>query len=140
MNIKPNGYKRNKGQHIVVKVVDHVFFGTKQVKEHHLVYWEKHGVVPDWKNKREVIHHVNGDSHDNRIENLVLMTQSEHVSFHSPMAGKKHSDKTKAKMSSQRIGNKNRLGMKHTQEAKEKISKGSLAAWSDRKMKGTHHA
>lgn len=29
--------------------------------------------------RKEVVHHINGDPHDNRIENLQLMTQSEHM-------------------------------------------------------------
>ena len=32
--------------------------------------------------KGEVIHHVNGDTTDNRLENLRLMTQSEHMKLH----------------------------------------------------------
>lgn len=30
----------------------------------------------------EVVHHINGDKFDNRIENLEVMTNSEHVSLH----------------------------------------------------------
>lgn len=33
--------------------------------------------------RTEVIHHINGDRHDNRIENLQLMTQSEHMKLES---------------------------------------------------------
>src|SRR6185436_7873536 len=31
----------------------------------------------------EVVHHINGDKQDNRIENLQLMNKSEHMSYHS---------------------------------------------------------
>ena len=41
--------------------------------------WEQaHGPIPDG----HVIHHINGDRSDNRIENLRCMTASEHASFH----------------------------------------------------------
>lgn len=30
----------------------------------------------------EIIHHINGDPRDNRIENLQLMTKSEHIKLH----------------------------------------------------------
>lgn len=33
--------------------------------------------------KGEIVHHINGDSLDNRPENLAIMTQAEHASLHS---------------------------------------------------------
>jgi hypothetical protein len=30
-------------------------------------------------NRNEVVHHINGDPHDNRIENLQVMSQSDHM-------------------------------------------------------------
>jgi hypothetical protein len=47
--------------------------------EHHLVWWQAHGVVPG---PDEVIHHQNGDKHDNRIENLGLLTRKAHAEHH----------------------------------------------------------
>ena len=50
------------------------------IMEHRFVM-EKHLGRP--LNKQEVVHHINGDCTDNRLENLKLFAnQSEHISFH----------------------------------------------------------
>ncbi|KKN13766.1 hypothetical protein LCGC14_1003160 [marine sediment metagenome] len=46
--------------------------------------------------RREIVHHVNHDGHDNRIENLEVMTQSEHIRLHT--VGKSRSEETKKKL------------------------------------------
>ena len=47
--------------------------------------------------RTEVVHHINGDITDNRIENLQLMTLSEHGKLHQ--TGKTYSAETRKKLS-----------------------------------------
>lgn len=64
-----------------------VWNGEGQVREgasahypqHRLIYEEHHGVIlpRDW-----VVHHINGDPLDNRVENLEALSRSEHPSRH----------------------------------------------------------
>lgn len=53
--------------------------GSTHYPLHRLIYEQEHGVVlpQDW-----VVHHVNGDPLDNRIENLEALSRAEHPSRH----------------------------------------------------------
>lgn len=54
--------------------------GSRSKKREHVLIWEKHNkmVVP----KGWVVHHINEDRTDNRIENLQAMTRGDHQRLH----------------------------------------------------------
>lgn len=59
-----------------------VWVNGKYRKEHDLVMEKKIGRK---LTKDEVVHHINGNKLDNRIENLELMTKSTHISYHDSL-------------------------------------------------------
>jgi len=54
-------------------------YRNKYCYEHHFVYWIHYGIIPK---EDEVIHHKNKIGTDNNIDNLKLMTVSEHNILH----------------------------------------------------------
>jgi hypothetical protein len=69
--------------------------GEKTYQVHRIVMQDYLGreLDPD-----EFVHHCNGDIHDNRVENLELMSRAEHGRHHHP-AGRKLKEETKQKLS-----------------------------------------
>ena len=76
-----------------------------------------------------MIHHIDEDTDNNRLENLAMMTREAHLSLHHK--GKEVSDETRRHMSESAQGrsqefrdkvSKRHKGMKHTDAAKQKMS------------------
>lgn len=77
------------GDYILVKAPENfpgLKYRGKYCYEHHLIYWQKTGIVPS---SNEIIHHLNGNKHDNSFENLQLISIEKHNQLHCKQRGKK---------------------------------------------------
>lgn len=71
--------KRTDG-YIMVYVPDHPLATKEGYVMEHILVMEKH--IGRYITRDEVVHHINENRSDNRIENLRLMTFKEHAKFH----------------------------------------------------------
>lgn len=74
-------YRRLRGGYYVLHpVIDGCVDYDTAIKEHRLVYQLHHGITLD---DDTVIHHINKDKLDNRIDNLMALSISEHARLHA---------------------------------------------------------
>jgi len=75
------------GEYILVvapKNYDGKKYRNKYCYEHILVYWEYYKILPK---DNEIIHHIDGNKHNNDISNLKLMSKLEHDILHKNKRG-----------------------------------------------------
>lgn len=70
--------------------------------------------------KGEIIHHINENRIDDRVDNYLKLSRSEHNIIHN--TGKSRTEITRKKISLANLGNKSRLGKPHFINTKNKIS------------------
>ena len=78
MNYK--GGKSTQLGYILILNKEHPHVVGKYVREHRLVM-ELH--LGRYLRPNELVHHINGNKKDNRIENLLLLSRAQHVSLHN---------------------------------------------------------
>ena len=89
------GRKRTPSGYIALCIKEHPYSDVQGYIFEHRVMMEKE--IGRYLKPNEVVHHKNEIKHDNRLENLELMTHGEHTTLHN--TGRKHDEKTKEKMS-----------------------------------------
>ena len=75
-----------------------IYVDGKPVKEHRHVMSQHLGRLLTLE---EYVHHKNGNKTDNRLENLEVMTKTQHIRHHR--IGVSHTEKTKRQMSSSQL-------------------------------------
>ena len=73
------------GKYIIIKVVNHPHANNGYVYAHRLVM---EGHIGRYLTSEEIVHHIDGNTHNNLIDNLELTNRSIHISRH--MMGNKY--------------------------------------------------
>jgi uncharacterized protein (DUF1330 family) len=89
------GRKRTPRGYVVLLVKSHPNADVSGYVMEHRVIMEQH--LGRYLQKNEVVHHLNGIKHDNRLNNLEVMDHTEHTIMHH--VGLKRSKETRAKLS-----------------------------------------
>lgn len=93
----------------------------------------------------EIVHHKNGKTLDNDINNLEIMTRADHAREHKPVKNYKFTIEQRRKLSESHKGqeawNKGMKGFKHTEESRLNMSnaqKGRIITWGKKISKAKY--
>lgn len=78
-----NGGKTIGNGYVLIKMPDHPNANSRGYIYEHRHIMEQH--IGRYMTHDEVVHHINGNKTDNRLENLLLLTNSEHVALHAKL-------------------------------------------------------
>ena len=81
-NLNPGwrgGVVKNGNGYVMIRMPEHPFNINGYVAEHRLLIEQSIG---RYLSSNEHIHHLNGDKTDNRIENMVVLSNEEHAAIH----------------------------------------------------------
>jgi hypothetical protein len=90
------GRRVNADGYIEVLAPDHPMASRNYVYEHRLVMAEHLGRMLE---PHELVHHINENKADNRIENLEIVERAAHMAMHDISQHRKFGPETRAKMS-----------------------------------------
>jgi hypothetical protein len=86
MRVKKGTYKIKHNGYNLIYCPNHPFAGSNgYVREHRLVIEKYLGRI---LGREEIVHHINHDKQDNRIENLEIITRAEHNRIHNQFKGR----------------------------------------------------